>query len=53
MIYNGPGDAAIHDREVGGEGVTYNALLREARAGRKLAIIFEGHRSKQKHFLSE
>jgi len=31
-ILNVPGEAAVHGREVGGEGVTYNnALLREGR----------------------
>jgi len=41
---------AVHGREgeVGGKGVTYNALLREARVDREYAIIFEGHRSAQK-----
>jgi len=28
---NGPGEAAVQNREVGGEGVTYDALLREGR----------------------
>jgi len=28
---NGPGEAAVHGREVRGEGVTYDALLREGR----------------------
>jgi len=31
LIFNGPGEAAVHGREFGGEGVTYNALLREGR----------------------
>ena len=26
-----PGEVAVHDREVGGEGVTYNAPLRDSR----------------------
>jgi len=30
-ILHGPGEAAAHSEEVGGEGVTYNALLREGR----------------------
>ena len=28
-ILNGPGEGTFHGREVRGEGVTYNALLRE------------------------
>ena len=52
-ILNGLGEAAVHGREVGGEGVTCNAPLREARAGRELAIICEGHRSVQKQYLNE
>jgi len=30
-IFNRPGEAIVRGREVGGEGVTYNALLREGR----------------------
>jgi len=45
-ISNGPGEAVDHNREVGGE--PHKALVREARAGRELAIIFEGYRSTQK-----
>jgi len=31
LILNGPGEAAVHERDVGGEGVTHNAVLREGR----------------------
>jgi len=33
LILNGPGEAAVHGREVGGEGVTYDALLPKGRPG--------------------
>jgi len=30
-MVNGPGGVAVHGQDVGGEGVTYNALPREGR----------------------
>ena len=53
-ILNGPGKGVVHGREVGEKGVTCvtynNALLREARAGRELAMMFGGQRSAQKQY---
>jgi len=49
-ILNGLGEAAVHSREVRGEGVT---MLSCARAGRELEVIFEGHRFAQKQYLNK
>ena len=49
-ILNVPGEAAVQDQKVGGEGVTYNALLRE---GRPRIGDHEPHRSAQKQYFIE
>ena len=53
---SGRGGMAVHGREgeVGGKRRNlYNALLREAKADRELAIISEGHRSAQKQNVND
>jgi len=46
-----PGEGTVRDRQVGGKGVTYNALPSEGRP--RIGIIIEGHRSAQKQYLNE
>jgi len=49
-ILNGPEERAIRDREVGGKGLTYNALLRDGRHRDQRS--YESHRSMKIHNIS-